>query len=65
MRCGVLKQYEYFQNRIRATSSDEAAMKLDDVVERKTGRQVGKVCWMKETHVDGWYEFLVKLAPKG
>jgi hypothetical protein len=54
---------EYFQNRVRASSPDEAAMKIDERVEKKTGRQVEKVCWLKETHVEGWYEFLVKLAP--
>lgn len=40
---------------------DEVATKHDEVVEWNTGRKVEKVCHLKETHVDGWYEFLVRL----
>lgn len=55
---------EYFQNRVRASSPDEAALKIDARVEKMTGRQVEKVCRLRETHVDGWYQFMVKLVPK-
>lgn len=61
LRGAARKVLEYFQNRVRASSPDEAAMKLDEVVLQKTGRQVKKVCHLKETVIDGWYEFLVKL----
>ena len=58
---GVLRQREFFQHRVRAGSPDEAAVRLDEVVEKKTGRQVARVCFLKETHVDGWYEFMAEL----